>query len=287
VASFSSREGETSRIAHVTLPTLLDLESWDLPAAAWGAPEASLQVQRPAVVPVVEARAVEDVILGLASDGVAGSAFSTPADDLGGTVEAALRVIVDAGHGELVGSDGREPLASPGASAALQSLLSGESVWVPTHAPGPTVAKSEAPGPLAPFSRLDLAPEQLWLVPFDAPAIQRGRILNRPMMMEISGMLHGTAWESWVEIHPRDARNRNIGSGNRLKVRVPRAEISPRAVVTRTVTPGVVAVPVGFGHEALGSIARGRGGNPLELPFAVVDSETGAPAWGSVPVFVV
>jgi molybdopterin-containing oxidoreductase family iron-sulfur binding subunit len=287
VASFSSHEDETSRIAHVTLPTPLDLESWDLPAAAWGAPEASLQVQRPAVVPVVEARAVEDVILGLASDGAAGSGFSPPAEDLEGTVEAALRVIVDAGHGELVGSDGREPLASPGASAALQSLLSGESVWVPGPAPGPTAAKPEAPAALASRPRLDLAPEQLWLVPFDAPAIQRGRILNRPMMMEISGMLHGTAWESWVEIHPQDARDRKIGSGDRLKVRGPRAEITSRAVVTRAVTPGVVAIPVGFGHEALGSIARGRGANPLELPFAVLDSETGAPAWGPVPVFVV
>jgi hypothetical protein len=49
----------------------------------------------------------------------------------------------------------------------------------------------------------------------------------------------------------------------------------------------VVAAPVGFGHEALGSVAAGEGVNPLELPFADLDRVTGAPAWGPVPVFVV
>ncbi len=48
-----------------------------------------------------------------------------------------------------------------------------------------------------------------------------------------------------------------------------------------------MAAPVGFGHEALGSVAAGRGANPLDLPFAVLDRDTGAPAWGPVPVFVV
>ncbi len=57
--------------------------------------------------------------------------------------------------------------------------------------------------------------------------------------------------------------------------------------MTRTVTPRVIAAPVGFGHQALGSVARGRGSNPLELPFAVLDRDTGAPAWGPIPVFLV
>jgi anaerobic selenocysteine-containing dehydrogenase len=107
------------------------------------------------------------------------------------------------------------------------------------------------------------------------------------MMMEISGMLHGVTWEPWVEIHPEDARPRKIESGDRVRIRGPRAEIDCRAIVTRTVTPKVVAAPVGFGREPLGSLAAGAGADPLELPFAVLDRVTGAPAWGPVPVFVV
>jgi hypothetical protein len=236
-------------------------------------------------VPAVDARAVEDVILDLASRGAAGAGFSPPAADIKGVVEAAVETIVKSGRGELVGSEGSKPLASLNAATAVQSLLSGEFVWAMAPEPGRSAARpADVASPIPP--PVDLAPNQLWLVPFDAAAIQRGRILNRPMMMELSGMLHGLAWESWVEIHPLDARDRNIALGDRVKIRGPRAEIFSRAILTRTVTPGALAAPVGFGHEALGSIARGRGTNPLELPFAVLDEQTGAPAWGPIPVFI-
>ncbi|MHC4933546.1 MAG: molybdopterin dinucleotide binding domain-containing protein [Planctomycetota bacterium] len=286
LASFSSHEDETSRVAHVTIPTLLDLESWDLPAAAWAVPEASLQVQRPAVVSAVDARAVEDVFLDLAADGVAGAGFSPPAEDGRGLVEAAIHAIVGRGRGELAEAGARRPLAAKSPAAAVRSLLSGESVWVAAAEPGPMAEPADGGSANPPAPTPDLAPGQLWLVPFDAPAIQRGRILNRPMMMELSGLVHGLGWDSWVEIHPDDARARNIASGSQVRIRGPRAEIASRALVTRSITPGAVAAPVGFGHRDLGSVAEGRGANPLELPFAELDEETGAPAWGPIPVFI-
>jgi anaerobic selenocysteine-containing dehydrogenase len=286
VASFSTHEDETSRVAHITLPTLLCLESWDLPAAGWAVPEAALQVQRPAVVPAVDARAVEDTFLALASRGAAGPDFSAPGSSGKELVEAAVRIIVDRGRGELARAGGRRSLASESAASARRSLLAGESVWIAPTERGPGSASSQAAAAGPPALAADLAPEQLWLVPFDAPAIQCGRILNRPMMMELSGLVHSFGWDSWLEIHPEDARARNIFSGAEVRIRGPRAEIATRAVVTRTVAPGTVAVPVGFGHRALGSVAKGRGANPLELPFAVLDEETGAPAWGPIPVFL-
>jgi anaerobic selenocysteine-containing dehydrogenase len=286
LACFSSYENETSRLAHVTLPTLLDLESWDLPAAAWGVPEASLQVQRPAVVPVVEARSVEDIVLDLASAGVAGPGFAPRGKNTRTLVEAAVGEIAKRGRGELVDARGRRTLASVGTRSAVTSLVSGESVWVAPSESGPTTSRPKATPAAAPRPGPDLAPDQLWLVPFDSAAIQSGRILNRPMMMEISGMHYGLAWESWVEIHPSDARPRGIRSGDRVKIRGQRAEISCRAIVTRAVTARVAATPVGFGHEALGRVAAGAGASPLKLPNTVLDARSGAPAWGSVPVFI-
>jgi anaerobic selenocysteine-containing dehydrogenase len=106
------------------------------------------------------------------------------------------------------------------------------------------------------------------------------------MMMELSGLWHGIAWESWIEIHPHDAARLGVGGGDRVRVRGPRAEIFCRAVVTASVTPGAAAAPVGFGHRAVGRIAKGQGASILELPNTTVDDETGAPAWGPVPVFV-
>jgi anaerobic selenocysteine-containing dehydrogenase len=286
LACFSTLENETSRLAHVTIPTLLDLESWDLPAPAWGVPEASLQVQRPAMVPVVEARSVEDVVLDLASAGVAGPGFAPRGKNARKLVEAAVGEIAKRGRGELVDARGRRALASVGARSAVTSLVSGESVWVAASESGPTTSRTKATPAAALRPGPDLAPDQLWLVPFDSAAIQSGRILNRPMMMEISGMHYGFAWETWVEIHPSDARRRSIRSGDRVKIRGQRAEISCRAIVTRTVTRTVAAVPVGFGHEALGRVAAGTGASPLKLPNTVLDARSGAPAWGPVPVFI-
>jgi anaerobic selenocysteine-containing dehydrogenase len=286
LACFSTHENETSRLAHVTLPTLLDLESWDLPAPAWAVPEASLQVQRPTVVPVVEARSVEDVVLDLASAGVVGPDFPSRWKSGRELVEAAIGDIAKRGRGELVDARGRGTLASVEARSAVASLVSGESVWVAASESGPRAARTTVTPAAAPRPGPDLAPDQLWLVPFDSAAIQSGRILNRPMMMEISGMPHGLAWESWVEIHPSDARRRGIRSGDRVKIRGQRAEISCRAIVTRAVTPRVAATPVGFGHEALGRVAAGMGASPLKLPNTVLDARSGAPAWGPVPVFI-
>jgi len=105
------------------------------------------------------------------------------------------------------------------------------------------------------------------------------------MMMELSGMIHGLVWDSWVEIHPQDAHHRHIVNGDRVLIRGPRAEIETRAVVTRTVAPGTLSAPVGFGHRAL-TVAKGRGVNPLELSYAVFDMQSGLSAWGPVPVFL-
>jgi anaerobic selenocysteine-containing dehydrogenase len=286
LACFSGHETETSRLAHVTIPTLLDLESWDLPAPAWGVPEASLQVQRPAVVPAVDARSVEDVVLELASAGVAGRGFAPPGRSGRELVKAAVGEIVNRQEGELVDARGRRALSSISARRAVTSLVSGEAVWVAPSRPGRSEAGATATPASAPRPGPDLAPEQLWLVLFDGAALQGGRILNRPMMMEISGMPHGLAWESWLEIHPGDARERGIHSGDRVKIRGQRAEISCRAIVTGALAPGVVAAPVGFGHEALGRVASGIGANPLKLPNAALDARTGAPAWSPLPVFI-
>jgi anaerobic selenocysteine-containing dehydrogenase len=201
-------------------------------------------------------------------------------------VKAAVGDIAQKRRGELVDGRGRRPLASVEGRPTIASLVSGESVWVAPSESGPTTSRTQATPAAAPRPAADLAPDQLWLVPFDSAAIQSGRILNRPMMMEISGMQHGFAWESWVEIHPNDARRRSIRSGDRVKIRGQRAEISCRAIVTRAVTPTVAATPVGFGHEAVGRVAAGTGASPLKLPNTVLDAKSGAPAWGPVPVFI-
>ncbi|MFQ5697011.1 MAG: molybdopterin dinucleotide binding domain-containing protein [Myxococcota bacterium] len=286
VATFASRETHTALLSHVTLPTLLDLESWDLPSPAWGVPDAALQVQRPAMVPVVEARAPEDVLLDLAKTGSAGPGFAPPAPTMQGLVEKAVDVVVRRGQGELVERSQRNALAQVDAKTAKRELLSGEAMWLAPQRALAARTSGQAVTSSPPARPPALAPRQLWLVPFDGPAIRGGRVLDRPMLMEIAGMPHGVLWESWVELHPIDAHSRGMSHGDRVKIRGPRAEIEARVVVTRSITPGSVAAPLGFGLSAPGVVTERVGGNPLKLPYALFDATTGAPTWGPIPVFL-
>jgi len=286
LASFTTHEDETAQLSHLTVPTLTDLESWDIPAPAWGVPDAALQVQRPAVQPVVDGRSTEDILLALSQRGVGGEGFRPPAADGAGLVSACVRALVSSGKGTLVEADGSRPLANADQDQATKAMLAGEAAWISDTAPEPKSSSEVVPfeSPPEPFS--DLAPNQVWLVPFDGPAIQGGRILNRPMMMELSGFWQGVSWEPWLEIHPEDAHQAGLTNGDQALIRGPRAEINARVVVTNGVVRGVATMPVGFGHRALGEVARDRGRNPLELSSTNFDLTSGLPVWGPVPVFI-
>lgn len=286
LASFATHMDETAELSHLTLPTLTDLESWDMPAPAWGSPDAAVQVQRPAVEPVVGGRSPEDVFLALSHSGVKGVGFKPPANDGAGLVAAGVRAIVSLGKGMLFDQAGSQSLGSVSHSKATKNLLAGEAVWVSKTVPGPKSLREVGPIPSMAAPSFDLAPGQVWLVPFDGPAIQGGRVLNRPMMMELSGLWQSVAWEPWLEIHPDDARQAGLTTGAQALIRGPRAEITVRVVVTRGVVRGVAAMPVGFGHRALGEVARNRGRNHMELPSSAFDEMSGMPVWGPVPVFL-
>jgi len=286
IASYSTLEDETSQHAHLTLPTLLDLESWDIPAPAWGVPESVIQVQRPALIPVVDGRSVTDSVLALAASGLCGEDFRPPAASSAKLVEIGVRAIVESRRGRLLDATGERPLRGVERTLATKALLAGEAVWLDDPTTEPVARSAAEPKAMTPAAAVDLAPDQLWLVPFDVQAIQGGRILNRPMMMELSGLWHGIAWETWIEIHHQDALTIGVVSGNYVMIRGPRAKIQARVVVTSAIARHCVAVPLGMGHRALGNVARGHGANPLDLLHAVVDKETGVPALGPIPVFL-
>ncbi len=286
LVNIGAYEDETSELAHLTLPTLFDLESWDLPASAWGQSRSTIQVQRPAIEPIVEARSTTDLWLELATAGIAGADFAAPAASSRALVESAIDHLTARGDGRFIDAAGEKELREVDRGRARRALLAGEAAWLGEPK---TVATTNTPPTKrfeTPVATRDLAPGQLWLQPFDGPAILGGRVLNRPMLMELSGYWQGLAWETWIELHPADAERNGLVNGDRVRIRGPRAEIEAKAVVTHAVAEGVVAVPVGFGHRALGDVARGLGASVLALPNAIFDRETGTPAWGPMPVFL-
>ncbi len=68
--------------------------------------------------------------------------------------------------------------------------------------------------------------------------------------------------EAFVEIHPRDARKREIAHGDLVEVASRRGSVRARAIVSRQVRPGCIWMPLHFG-EARANLLTNDAGDPV------------------------
>ena len=74
--------------------------------------------------------------------------------------------------------------------------------------------------------------------------------------------LHAKQPESFVEIHPRDARQRGIEDGDLVELRTRRGALRARAIVSRQVRPGCIWTPLHFA-EARANLVTNPAGDPI------------------------
>jgi Fe-S-cluster-containing dehydrogenase component len=103
------------------------------------------------------------------------------------------------------------------------------------------------------------------LAPFPHAMLYDGRGANKPWLLENADPVTKITWHSWVEIHPDTARTLDVQNGDVVRVTSPHGTVEAPAYVYPGLHPGVVAMPLGFGHWEYGEFARGRGVNPLAL----------------------
>ena len=65
--------------------------------------------------------------------------------------------------------------------------------------------------------------------------------------------------EAFVEIHPRDARSREISDGDRVEVRSRRGTVQVRALISRQVRPGCVWMPLHFAEARANVLTNDAG----------------------------
>lgn len=93
-----------------------------------------------------------------------------------------------------------------------------------------------------------------------------GRAANRPWLQEIPDRLSLVMWDSWAELHPNTAHEFGLKTGDTTTLRNAYGEVNNvPVVVTQQIIEGIVAVPVGQGHEAYGRFAKLKGGNVFDL----------------------
>jgi anaerobic selenocysteine-containing dehydrogenase len=76
-------------------------------------------------------------------------------------------------------------------------------------------------------------------------------------------------------IHPETARRFGVEDGDKVIVESPYGMAEARVAATKRMHPEVVGLQHGFGHSALGRIARGRGTSDTSLRPTKADPLSG------------
>jgi anaerobic selenocysteine-containing dehydrogenase/Fe-S-cluster-containing dehydrogenase component len=246
VVSFASFPDETANASHLILPDHTFLESWG-DYEPW---EGVHGLQQPAMRPLYDTRALGDLILSLAKR--IGLQHQFPWED----ASAHLRQQWKELHHQAKSGDDFETFWTG-------ALLRGGLFQPPS-------SRSVRLNPAA-LGRQFIAPafvggpDALTLVPYASPVFYDGRTANRPWLQELPDALTEFVWDSWLDIHPDDARRLAVKAGDLLQVESPHGRMELPAHLSRGVRPGTVAVPLGQGHTTFGRYAEGRGANPIPL----------------------
>ncbi|MBN1849540.1 MAG: molybdopterin-dependent oxidoreductase [Deltaproteobacteria bacterium] len=124
----------------------------------------------------------------------------------------------------------------------------------------------------------------LKMVPYEMINLSSGPYPNPPYLNKtlFDNQLFGD--ESFIEINPRTAADYHLGQGDRVVVGSSRGEVQVRVNLFEGAMPGIVYMPLGFGHTAYDDFLRGKGVNPNRIIAGGRDPLSGYSIWWSTPV---
>ena len=109
---------------------------------------------------------------------------------------------------------------------------------------------------------------------------------NLPTLQEISGMVVGERWGSWVEMNPETAVALGLHNKQQVWVESPFGKVQTKLRIVKNIHPGVVALPHNQGHKAIGRWAKDRGVNGLEIMNPASELFTGLASFTNTRVKV-
>jgi molybdopterin-containing oxidoreductase family iron-sulfur binding subunit len=107
--------------------------------------------------------------------------------------------------------------------------------------------------------------EGLLAVAYPSALLYDGRGANRPWLQEIPDPTTKLAWHSWVEMHPETAASLGVVTGDIVELATEQGSLEAPALVYDAIRHGVLAIPLGQGHDDFGRYATGRGVNAFRL----------------------
>lgn len=103
------------------------------------------------------------------------------------------------------------------------------------------------------------------LHPYLSTTLHDGRAANLPWMQELPDPMTSVVYGSWVEMNPATARQLGLTEGALVDIESLHGRIRAPVYVYPAIMTGVIAMPIGQGHDEYGRYAKNRGANPIEI----------------------
>jgi len=275
IVSFGSFLDDTSVMADLILPDHSFLETWMASVPESGARTAVVSAAAPAMRPLYNTRATEDVLLDL------GRRLRRPIELPWQTLEELLAAIFAPFPPELEGGDAWTEVQERGGWWGIAPAgLEASSVRVPTSAPD----NGGAAGAAEPTFDGEADQYPFHLLPYPSTQFLDGSVAHLPWLQEMPDPLTSAMWSSWVEINPATAAALGIAQGDIVEISSSQGTLRSAAMITPGIAPDIVAMPVGQGHRIFTRYASGRGENPVALLAPLTEPVTGALAWAATRV---
>ena len=254
--AITDRMDETASRADLVLPDRHFLESWgdsNPRPGLWA-------IQQPAMQPVphFDSRGSGDVLLALA--GALGQDFGAE------TFYDYLRAAWLERH------------ATEGSAEPFESFWRGALrvgiVDTPEVEQGPTIL--QAPDRALSVDAAALDGEGLALLVYPSTRFGDGRLANRTWLQELPDPVSKVSWHSWIEIHPDTATDLGVSTGDIVRVTSPHGEVEVPVWTYPGIVRSAAALAMGGGHTSYGSVADGRGVNPMTLLPTEIEQPSGS-----------
>jgi len=277
IASFSNFMDETTALADLILPDHSPLESWldDLPVS--GSTRTIVSVAPPAMKPLHDTRATPDVLLDVAHQLGGDLAKALPWRTYDEAIQASFAALYKE-KGSKTAKDADQFWTK---AQEQGGWWSAESNAAPVSARGAPGAAGKAAAPHFDGEANDYP---FHFVPFASQLFFDGSLANLPWMQEVPDPLTTVMWGTWVELNPRAAQKLSIQQGDLLEVSSPHGKLRAPALINPGISPDVVAMPVGQGHEHFTRYASRRGANPVSILSPLSIEGTHSFAWAATRV---
>ncbi|MGD8561260.1 MAG: molybdopterin-dependent oxidoreductase [Desulfarculaceae bacterium] len=304
VAAITPYHDETASLADVVLPAGAFLEAWGDCPTPYGSPVASYGLHRPLVSAIDQSRSSGDWVLELLRTVGGKLPFKSMEELLKARTEemgdfeelsqksfwvqekpayGAVQLQTPSGKLEFVSQAlHKAAMAKAGGAAGLGKLLKEQNVAAPA-------AQAFMPHYEAPKALSQVGKEYPLLMA--AQPSLRTSSGSRPVSPYMVKILSDTTLAEKdrlvVEINPETAAGLHLKEGDQVKIHSASGDLEAKVHLFAGAAPGMVFVPLGLGHTAMGQYLEGKGGNFQEAVVVTSDALSGTPQWGLTPVRLV